>query len=692
MVRVVRAVLGAALALVASCAGAQGEHETTAREETASLDEAARLAMLLPSSADRCSVARPSLVADRRRPLILHASQGDVLAWSRDLRIVAYASARRLDERGRAQSVTLLSLAGGQGERRDELEASLPLRVRWEGEPCRADQCDLPRASMLDARTLRIERGAPSDARAGDSPCVDLAIAWPSAVELDVSRQDCEDTRSEGCTQRRILEPTDDGLRQRVEDSLGSERAAMRALESLRLVPGLEGGIDVDRRGATVVTLRSISWAELELLLEDERIERAAYRRRDEARRTRALDEVDVESLPLVRQQVQLREERLARLHGEGRRRAAEELAALLSAATMRHLATRPEDALDLARRLVRVQLDELDDPAGASQTIDAALATGVAPRETWRGLRREARIASLARALASPDETSALTDAASALREDGLAPDDTTARAAALDLAVLRAAGATHELAESAWTHARAVTRRAISLRAMPSGAGVPIAALPATLAWLAELGGDPGPFSVFVVARATLAEGTRAVTGHDAPDEARVLRFEHLADRATLAGSGASIDALLHLGASIESALAPGPITIDVVLTSISTPSVERTLRFEGELGVGRVRIERGDAWIARHDWPAIERYLADPLRAMGARLFPPPELVVRATSEEEAAHLARIGDDPPQARCAAEGIEVRCVPRPDSDARGALRRIVRASLGAGLAPASE
>ncbi|AKF06534.1 hypothetical protein DB32_003683 [Sandaracinus amylolyticus] len=679
--------LGAALALVASCGGAQDDGETTAREETATLDEATRLAMLLPSSADRCSVARPSLVADRRRPLILHASQGDVLAWSRDLRIVAYASSRRLDERGRAQSVTLLSLAGGQGERREELEAALPVRVRWEGEPCRADQCDLPRASMLDGRTLRIERGAPSEARAGGSPCVDLAIAWPSAVELDVSRQDCEEARAEGCVQRRILEPTDDGLRQRVEDALESERAAMRALESLRLVPGIEGGIDVDRRGATVVTLRAISWAELELLLEDERIERAAYRRRDEARRTRALDDVDVESLPLVRQQVQLREERLARLHGEGRRRAADELATLLSAATTRHLATRPADALDLARRLVRVQLDELDDPAGAAQTIDAALATGTAPRETWRGLRREARIASLVRALATPDEASALDDAASAMREDGLAPDDTTARAAARDLAALRAAGATHELAESAWTHARAVTRRAMPLRAMPSGAGAPIAALPATLAWLAELGGDPGPFSVFVVVRGTLAEGARAVTGDDAP----VLRFEHLADRATLAGSGASIDALLRLGASIESALAPGPLTIDVVLTSISTPSVERTLRFEGELGIGRVRIARGDAWIARHDWPAVERYLADPLRAMGARLFPPPELVVRATSEEEAARLARIGDDPPQARCAAEGPEVRCIPRPDSDARGALSRIVRASLGSGLAPAT-
>nr|MDQ3035800.1 hypothetical protein [Myxococcota bacterium] len=114
-----------------------------------------------------------------------------------------------------------------------------------------------------------------------------------------------------------------------------------------------------------------------------------------------------------------------------------------------------------------------------------------------------------------------------------------------------------------------------------------------------------------------------------------------------------------------------------------SLSAPGLERSLRIQGELGVGRMTIARADAWTARHDWARVERYLADPLASLGTRVFPPPELVVRATSEEEAVRLAAIGDDPPQARCEAVGVEIRCAPRSDSDVRGSLRRIARAAL---------
>src|SRR5690606_32490654 len=122
---------------------------------------------------------------------------------------------------------------------RAALEDALPLRVRWEGERCRADVCDLPRAALLDPRTLRIVRGAVDLERepVGGSRCVDLAIASPSALEIDASLRRCADSEDARCSQRRVLEATEDGVRQRVEDSLGSEDAAQRALESLRVVP-----------------------------------------------------------------------------------------------------------------------------------------------------------------------------------------------------------------------------------------------------------------------------------------------------------------------------------------------------------------------------------------------------------------------------------------------------------------------
>src|SRR5690606_37117408 len=125
-----------------------------------------------------------------------------------------------------------------------------------------------------------------------------------------------------------------------------------------------------------------------------ERIARAAYARREQQRRARPLEEIDVERLPFVRAQVRLREERLSRLHGEGRRRGAEELAQLIARALEQH----PE-ALDLARRLARLQLDELEDPPGAIRTVDAALATGMERDDVWRVLRRGAWVAEVARA-----------------------------------------------------------------------------------------------------------------------------------------------------------------------------------------------------------------------------------------------------------------------------------------------------
>lgn len=701
--RTLRSIAGTLAAVLVGCAGAG---EAVIRGEAAGRDDAFELALLLPPDAERCTVARPARLADRRRPLILRASQGDALAWARQPRVVAYASSHHEDPAtGARRTTTLVRLSEphADAQRIAELRDALPLRVRFEGEPCEREECRRPLATLLDPRTLRIERGDPGDragrARRADSACVALAIAWPAAIELDAERRECPSAsgeRTEQCWQRRILVASDDGIDERVEISLGDEDAAARELALLEAMPGVQGGIAIDRRGATVVRTRALSWTELELILEDERIEREAYARREEARRLAPVDRVDVSHPGAVRAQARLREERMAALRGAARRAAAEEILALLARGYERH----PSE-VDLAERLVRIALDELDDDAAALRTIETALASGLASPEAWRRLRREARVAALARA---PEDPSALDAAAARLLEDGIATEREEARRAARDLAAARAVGVpardrvAYEIVEAAWAEARALVARSPRLTSLPPGAGAPISSLPATLAWLAEQDGEVGPLSVFVVARGA-GHPTARAGGAERSEDVALVRVDGAAGERSgsgsggalaiaVAGSAASIDGLLRLGALLEMALAPGPVVIDVSVASISSPGAPRTLRLEGEAGIARVRIERADAWTARHDWGRVERYLAEPLRALAGRVFPPPTLVVRATSEEEARELARVGDDPPASRCVARGAEVHCEPRPDADARGSLRRIARAALARGRA----
>jgi hypothetical protein len=150
----------------------------------------------------------------------------------------------------------------------------------------------------------------------------------------------------------------------------------------------------------------------------------------------------------------------------------------------------------------------------------------------------------------------------------------------------------------------------------------------------------------------------------------------------RTVFAGSGADLPGLLRLGAGFAALVAPGALTIDVTLTSLDGAPLAHT-RIEGTLANGRVHIERADAATARRPWGRIERYLADPLHALGPRTFPAPDLIVVAADEGDALRLARVGQGQGGARCLARGVEIRCAPGEAEPPLAALRAIARAAL---------
>ena len=109
-----RVAVAVALGLVSGCGGSHaGPHPLRA---AALSDDAVELAALLPDGADRCVVARPAKLADRRRALVLVHSWAEPLAWARDLGVVAYATAVAEDSRGRRARRTYARFAGpGEG-------------------------------------------------------------------------------------------------------------------------------------------------------------------------------------------------------------------------------------------------------------------------------------------------------------------------------------------------------------------------------------------------------------------------------------------------------------------------------------------------------------------------------------------------------------------------------------------------
>lgn len=642
-----RSLVAATLAVaIAACGSARAPGTSRPRPRP---DDAVELAALLPDDVERCVVVRPGLVPDRRRSLVLLPSLAEPSAWAPDLRPIAYAMATATGEGGRRAQRSYYRFADDARER-----ARTILPVRWLDEPCEDLACRLPVARWIDERTLEVARYEWPRGSLGTSSaaCVQLARERSDAVELAVerathvgwvplssprpSRWTLRVDRGSLVTRREIA--LEDAVQARILEARLLSRASWVEPALVPLGPSRRR---VDRDGELVAIVESRLWEELELAVEDDRLERRASATREIRGEPVPIGRVRVDDAGAVRHQVRLRRARLPQLAPEERAAAAEELANLLERAWAAH----PSE-LSFAGTLVRLSLDLLAAPERALRVTDEILARGIADHpESWRTLRREA--------LAMIGEG----ELARALAEDGVANAAEAARAAA-DLRALVEHGVSFEWAEGAWRTSRQLLDGRAPRR--PVDARLPFeGALGALVGW-ARLGDVERHATVQIAVRTAAASEARAIG--DARPELVAVRA---ADGGTVyVGALAAPDlvALRRLNAALAGAVGSGALEIAISLRAPEGAELA-TLRAAGVLAGEDFVIQRADPDLAAAPWPLVTRYLAQPLAELPTALFPPPTLTIRAESAELAAELRRAAEERDPGACGAAGPVLRC-----------------------------
>lgn len=643
-------VLAVLLALTAGCAASASEPRRL--RPAAAMDDAVELAAMLPDSSDRCVVVRPGRVASRRRALLLFRSWARPETWSREWSVVAYAQAESQRPRARRSYLRF-------ARRTDELEQHLrSLNVRWLDEECEGAQCRRPVARWVDERTLEVashawprrERPVPSAA------CVRLAGAHPEAVEVAADRGASlgvvavRTVPTWGVDPRphrvhRLLYVDGDQLRSRRVLTFADEPSAV-AWETLRrttpeltpsLLPSDPNDQAIRRVNNRITVEERQRFEELELRLEDERLERRAYLHERERSEPRPVDEVDVQNLAVLRHQIGLWRVALQRLNGARRTAAAERLVALVA----RGWAAHPSRE-ELPRAIAEIELGVLARPARAVAIADRVLAANLpVERERWTLLRRDA--------LARFDTPSL----ARALAVDGVAPR-AQASALAEDLAALREAGVEYELAEAAWVRGRSL---AAPTARVPEGS-IDLLGVVGALVLYSRASSSRGPGRlVHVTARWSGAVEARAI-GQTRP-ELFVMRAG--GDRAMAVGLAAGdLASLRALGSSLASVLPVGPVELVVEISGGSSPV---RLALAGRREGQSLRVQRASTELAAIRLDALQRYLAEPLGQLPTSLFPPPELTIRAASAEEAAELRQAASVAAPQACRVAGPYLRC-----------------------------
>lgn len=634
--------LGVAL-LLAACATPSAPLPVAPRPPA---DEAVELASRLPARAERCVVARPGRVPARRRGLVLRQSWADPSVWENDFAVTAYARAEATLPDGRRAMRSFLRFGGTPAQAR-ERGGALPLR--WDDGPCRGIECRRPYGRWIDERTLEVSNHDWPLVPAGldTERCVRLARARVDAVEVAVRAGPI--ARSPTATRvERTLHADHRGIEIRTALPFRHEADAERAEEAIEetgavfdsLQPLESAERSVERVGTRVRILERHHWADLELAREDERIEIAATQRRSERRRPLPVAEVDVESLAVVRHQVRLRSWVLERARGAARLQPARELATLLARARAAH----PTE-LWIADRLARLWLAETGEAAAARALAEQVLASELAPDpEAWRVLRREAIAATGHEALAA------------AWLHDDVATTPAEARRGAEDVARLSGEGVAYEWAEGAWRIGRdlSVVEPTVVSHGTLSRRGV----LGALVALGRVSGTSPG-VTVQVAVTTTSPHAPQAF-GRSRP-ELVITRGPH--GGSVLVGALGSLDLLevRRLAEQIDPLVGAGPASFVVWLRDPGTAGLR--LRVDGTMRADGFVVRRVSRALRTLDVPEAERLLARPLHDLQASLFPPPELVVRSPSVEDAAALWRELEDQAPGICASAGPLVRC-----------------------------
>jgi hypothetical protein len=212
----------------------------------------------LPQAPGRCLVVIPSRLDPAHREQALQVSQSDGLPYR--LQLAAYA---RIEQDGGRIELLRFASPPSHAVVRAQL-ASL-----FEG--CALTGCTPPRATWLDPRTLRVERGT---LVAGESGCAPVLRSHPRALELaarppSIASGELRETRV-------VLQPQANGIERtstrRYASSEAAERALRAALRGQEELPTL-AGVPADGFGErvddTLVQRTFASFADLQLALDD---------------------------------------------------------------------------------------------------------------------------------------------------------------------------------------------------------------------------------------------------------------------------------------------------------------------------------------------------------------------------------------------------------------------------------------
>ncbi len=478
------------------------------------------------------------------------------------------------------------------------------------------------RARLLDAHTLRIERGQWPE-RAGEGVerrCRQMAESSPDTLEVasrSTDELDGSDASGPGREDVRI-EPQPMGvvIERRSFMASAADAAEREAFDSFSGPPlGRPGllpeSVDHERHGALLIDRLHVRWEDLSLLLEDER--RLAQARMDGEGALTPVDRVDVRDLANLQRQVRLRREAMEAQRGAARRTSARDLRRLLE----RGMGAHPDEPT-LSRALVRLLLDAFSDAEAAVALTERVLASHPPDLPGWRLLHREAKALIGADALAPV-----------LVSDHRVAPRD--AHRAAEDLAQLRSRGVDYEHAEAMWLAADALARRGARIRTSPvHPTGVAFDVAVESVVWLLDARGHvpTGPREVYVLAHGQRGPGATPPWNPLAPSLLDVHDPQH---HPALVGVAMADDEarLRGLGILLGQAFYDGPIdlAIGVLPSGGDVASAATVVHLEGRVGVNGLAVERVSAPLDQLSWPKVARYLTEPLARLELRPFPRP-----------------------------------------------------------------
>jgi hypothetical protein len=246
-------------------------------------DWALQLAAQLPDGADRCDIARPSLLNDEQRALYGPVAHS-VVAWRESLRVVGYARVERDPSPGGwPLDVTFVRVEAAEARVREALAEATGLALAWDQDAAECGPNGCPTSvRFVEPDLVRLARGTWPEAPAGKGVaprCRALAERHPEAIELWARRT--RELPREGETSvplrtaSKVLRRAQ-GVRFERKDLMASTTAAEEAAATQRAAssPGTAFGVpgvmtDVRREGTVVTARLDVLWEDLRFARDD---------------------------------------------------------------------------------------------------------------------------------------------------------------------------------------------------------------------------------------------------------------------------------------------------------------------------------------------------------------------------------------------------------------------------------------